>query len=162
MYSCEIWADADLGQMPILSVQVPIHASEILSDIHAKYWEPYYYVTNILISCGRCISVKFGKMPIHSLQVPIRASEICRTSTLCIGNHTTMLPIINLLWPMYSCEIWENADPFCAGADPCIRNFVGHPRYVLGTILLCYQYINLLRSMYSCEIWADADPFCER
>jgi len=61
---------------------------------------------------------------------------------------------------MYSCEIWANADPFCAGADPCIRNFVGHPRHVLGTILLCYQYINLLWPMYSCEIWADADPFC--
>src|SRR6266446_3146420 len=61
---------------------------------------------------------------------------------------------------MYHCEIWADADPFCAGADPCIRNFVGHPRYVLGTILLCYQYINLLRLMYSCEIWADADPFC--
>src|SRR6266446_6153977 len=81
------------GQMPILSVQVPIHASEILSDINAKYWEPYYYVTNILICCGRCIAVKFGQMPIHSVQVPIRASENCRTSTLCIGNHTTMLPI---------------------------------------------------------------------
>ena len=93
MYSCEIWADANLGQMPILSVQVPIHASEILSDIHAKYWEPYYYVTNILISCGRCIAVKFGQMLIHSVQVPIHASEICRTSTLCLGNHTTMLPI---------------------------------------------------------------------
>src|SRR6267143_1473419 len=61
---------------------------------------------------------------------------------------------------MYSCEIWANADPFCAGADPCIRKFVGHPRYVLGTLLLCYQYINLLWPMYSCEIWANADPFC--
>ena len=61
---------------------------------------------------------------------------------------------------MYSCEIWANADPFCAGADPCIKKFVGHPRYVLGTILLCYQYINLLWPMYSCEIWADADLFC--
>src|SRR6266446_5287428 len=81
------------GKMPILSVQVPIHASEILSDIHAMCWEPYYYVTNILICCGRCIAVKLGQMPIHSMQVPIRASENCRTSTLCIGNHTTMLPI---------------------------------------------------------------------
>src|SRR6267143_1957544 len=81
------------GQMPIHSVQVPIRASEILSDIHAMYWEPYYYVTNILICCGRCIAVKFGEMPIHSAQVPIRASEICRTSTLCIGNYITMLPI---------------------------------------------------------------------
>src|SRR6267378_3674943 len=59
---------------------------------------------------------------------------------------------------MYHGEIWADADPFCAGADPCIRNFVGHPCYVLGTILLCYQYINLLQPMYSCEIWADADP----
>jgi len=24
---------------------------------------------------------------------------------------------------MYSCEIWANADPFCARADPCIRNW---------------------------------------
>src|SRR6266699_1945348 len=60
---------------------------------------------------------------------------------------------------MYSCEIWENADPFCAGADPCIRNFIGNQRFVLGTILICYQYINLMRPMYCCEIWADADPF---
>src|SRR6266702_3399816 len=91
------------GQMPIHSVQVPIHKSEIyrtstlcirnLSDIHAMYWEPYYYVTNILICCGRCIAVKFGQMPIHSVQVPIHASEIYWISTLCIGNHTTMLPI---------------------------------------------------------------------
>src|SRR6266699_2990259 len=91
------------GQMPIHSVQVPIHASEIcqtstlcirhMSDIHAMYWESYYYVTNILIFCDRCIAVKFGQMPIHSVQVPIRASEICRTSTLCIRNYTTMLPI---------------------------------------------------------------------
>src|SRR6266699_2337914 len=77
------------------------------------YWEPYYYVTNILICCGRCIAVKFGQMLILSVQ-----------------------------------------------ADPCIRNFIGHPCYVLGTILLCYQYINLLWPMYSCEIWANADPFC--
>src|SRR6266446_6373662 len=56
---------------------------------------------------------------------------------------------------MYHCEIWADADPF-----PCIRNFIGHPCYVLGTILLCYQYINLLWPMYSCEIWANADPFC--
>src|SRR6266446_2634811 len=61
---------------------------------------------------------------------------------------------------MYHCEIWADADPFCAGADPCIRNFVGHPCYVLGIILLCYQYINLLWPMYSCQIWGDADPFC--
>src|SRR6266446_2665033 len=64
------------GEMPIHSVQVPIHASEILSDIHAMYWEPYYYVTNILICCGRCIAVKFGQMPIYSVQVPIHTSEI--------------------------------------------------------------------------------------
>src|SRR6266446_3833316 len=56
---------------------------------------------------------------------------------------------------MYHCEIWADADPF-----PCIRNFIGHPCYVLGTILLCYQYINLLWPMYSCEIWANANPFC--
>src|SRR6266446_299855 len=110
--------------MPILSLQVPIHASEILSDIHAKYWEPYYYVTNILICCGRCIAVKFGQMPILSVQVPIHASEI--------------LSDIHTIY----------------------QKFVGHPCYVLGTILLCYQYINLLWPMYSCEIWADADPFC--
>src|SRR6266446_4756158 len=59
---------------------------------------------------------------------------------------------------MYHCEIWADADPFCAGADPCIRNFVTDPRYVLGTILLYYQYVNLLWPMYSYEIWADADP----
>jgi hypothetical protein len=47
---------------------------------------------------------------------------------------------INLLQLMYSCEIWADADPFCAGADPCIRNFVGHPRYVSEiclTSMLC-------------------------
>src|SRR6266446_465492 len=79
------------GQMPIPSVQVLIHASEIcwtstlcirnLSDIHAMYWESYYYVNNILIFCDRCIAVKFGQMPIHSVQVPIHASEIC------LGGH---------------------------------------------------------------------------
>src|SRR6266568_1995794 len=69
------------GKMPILSVQVAIHASEILSDIHAMYWEPYYYVTNILICCGRCIAVKFGQMLIHSVQVLIHVSEIC------LGGH---------------------------------------------------------------------------
>src|SRR6266436_3617523 len=93
LISCGRCITVKFGQMPIHSVQVPIHASEILSDIHAMCWEPYYYVTNILICCGRCIAVKFGQMPIHSVQVPIRASEICRTSTLCLGNHTTMLPI---------------------------------------------------------------------
>src|SRR6267143_1617198 len=100
---CDRCIAVKFGQMPIHSVQVPIHASEIcrtsmvfirnMSDIHAMYLELYYYVTNILICCGRCIAVKFGQMPIHSVQVPIRASEICRTSMLCIGNHTTMLPI---------------------------------------------------------------------
>src|SRR6266566_4466167 len=80
------------------------------------YWESYYYVTNILICCGRCIAVKFGQMPILSVQVPIHASEILSDI------HT-----------MY-------------------QKFVRHPHYVLGTILLCYQYINLLRPMYSCEI----------
>src|SRR6266568_1287630 len=102
MYHCEIWADAG-------------RCFRNLSDIHAMYWEPYYYVTNILICCGRCIAVKFGQMPIRCVQVPIRASEICRTSTLCIGNlsdiHAMLGTIllcyqyINLLWPMYSCEI---------------------------------------------------------
>src|SRR6267143_949261 len=63
---------------------------------------------------------------------------------------------------MYSCEIWANADHFCAGADPCIRNLLDiHAMYwEPWSILLCYQYINLLQLMYSCEIWADADPFC--
>src|SRR6266446_1619885 len=87
MYCCEIWADAD-PFFPGADLCI-----RNLSDIHAMYWEPYYYVTNILICCSRCIAVTFGQMPIHSLQVPIRASEICRTSTLCVGNHTTMLPI---------------------------------------------------------------------
>src|SRR6267143_94550 len=100
---CDRCITVKFGQMLIHSVQVPIHASEIyrtsmlcirnLSDIHAMYWESYYYVTNILICCGRCIAVKFGQMLIPSVQVPIHASEICQTSTLCIGNHTTMLPI---------------------------------------------------------------------
>src|SRR6267378_2286473 len=87
MYSCEIWADAD----PFCAGADPCIRN--LLDIHTMYLEPYYYVTNILIYCGRCIAVKFGQMPIHSVQVPIRASEICWTSTLCIWNHTTMLPI---------------------------------------------------------------------
>src|SRR6266700_414407 len=86
------------GEMPIHSVQVPIHASEILLDIHAMYWELYYYVTHILISCGRCIAVKFGQMPIHSMQVPIHASEICRTSTLCIRNLSY---IHSMYWESY-------------------------------------------------------------
>ena len=82
------------------------------------------YVTNILMSCGQCIAVKFGQMPIHSVLVPIHAigrtsmlvSEICWTSTLCIGN--LCYQYINELWPMYSCESGADADPFCAGADP--------------------------------------------
>src|SRR6266700_1529572 len=86
MYSCEIWGDAD----PFCAGADPCIRN--LSDIHAMYWELYYYVTNILICCGRCIAVKVGQMPMHSVQVPICASEICRTSTLCIGNHTAMLP----------------------------------------------------------------------
>src|SRR6266436_10448956 len=97
MYSCEIWADADpfcAGADLCIRNLSDIHTMYWEpSDIHAMYWEPYYYVTNILICYGRCIAVKFGQMPIHSVQVPIRAPEICRTSTLCIGNHTTMLPI---------------------------------------------------------------------
>src|SRR6266446_3372698 len=87
MYSCEILADAD----PFCAGADPCIRN--LSDIHTMYGEPYYYVTNILICCCRCIAVKFGQMPILSAQVPIRASEICWTSTLCIGNHTAMLPI---------------------------------------------------------------------
>ena len=70
MYSCEIWADAD----PFCAGADPCIRN--LSDIHAMYWEPYCYVTNILICCGRCIAVKFGQMPILSVQVPIHASEI--------------------------------------------------------------------------------------
>src|SRR6266700_2200658 len=97
MYSCESGADAD-----------PCNWSDIhtcirnLLDIHAMYCESHYYGINIVISCGRCMAVKVGQMPIHSVQVPIHASgigqtstlvsEICCTSTLCIGNHTTMLP----------------------------------------------------------------------
>src|SRR6266446_2418176 len=171
MYSCEIWADADLGQMPIHSVQVPIHASEILSDIHAKCWEPYYYVTNILICCGRCIAVKFGQMPIHSVQVPIHASEIlsdilpmswepyyygtnilicCRR---CIAVKFGQMPILSVQVPIHASEILSDIHTMH-------QKFVGHPRYILGTILLCYQYINLLWPMYSREIWADADSFC--
>src|SRR6267378_4279909 len=95
-----------------------------MSDIHAMYWESYYYVNNILIFCGRCIAVKFGQMLILSVRVPIHASEI--------------LSDIHTIY----------------------QKFVGHPCYVLGTILLCYQYIKLLWLMYSCEIWANADPFC--
>ena len=83
------------------------------------------YVTNILMSCGRCIAVKVGQMPIHSVLVPIHTigrtstlvSEMCWASTLCIGN--LCYQYINELWPMYSCEIWADADPFCASADPC-------------------------------------------
>src|SRR6266699_3920863 len=92
MNSCEIWADAD----PFCAGADPCIRN--LSDIHAMYWEPYYYVTNILIFCGRCIAVKFGQMPIHSVQVPIRASEICRTSTLCIR---TLSDIHAMYWEPY-------------------------------------------------------------
>ncbi len=70
---------------------------------HTTYGELYYYVTNISISCGRCIAVKVGQMPIHSVQEPIHASGIGRTSTLVsemywtstlrMGNYTTMLSI---------------------------------------------------------------------
>src|SRR6266700_878763 len=108
LISCGRCIAVKFVQMPIHSVQVPIHASEIcrtstlcirnLSDIHAMYWESYYYVTNILICCGRCIAVKFGEMPIHSGQVPIHASEICQTSTLCIRN---MSDIHAMYWESY-------------------------------------------------------------
>src|SRR6267378_522933 len=76
LISCGRCITVKFGQMPIHSVQVLIHASEIFLDIHTMSWEPYYYVTNILICCGRCIAMKFGQMPIHSVQVPICASEI--------------------------------------------------------------------------------------
>src|SRR6266700_3019393 len=141
--------------MPILSLQVPIHASEILSDIHAMCWEPYYYVTNILISCGRCITVKFGQMPIHSVQVPIHASEILSdihtmcwepyyyvTNILiscgrCIAVKFGQMPILSQQVPIHASEILSDIHTI-------YQKFVGHPCYVLGTTLLCYQYIKLL------------------
>src|SRR6266446_6180475 len=112
-----------------------------MSDIHAMYWESYYYVNNILIFCGRCIAVKFGQMLILSVQLPIHASEISSDihtmyqkfvghPRYVLGTILLCYQYINLLWLMYSCEIWVNANPFCAGADPCIGNFVGHPHYV--------------------------------
>jgi len=60
MYSCEIWADAD----PFCAGADPCIRN--LLDIHIMYWQSYYYVTNILIFCGRGIAVKFGQMPIHA------------------------------------------------------------------------------------------------
>jgi hypothetical protein len=67
MYSCEIWADAD----PFCASAD--HRIRNWSDIHAMYWELYYYVTNILISGGRCIAVKVGQTLIHSVQVLIQS-----------------------------------------------------------------------------------------
>src|SRR6266568_1385247 len=141
MYHCEIWADAG-------------RCFRNLSDIHAKYWEPYYYVTNILICCGRCIAVKFGQMLIHSVQVPIHASEILSDihamhqkfvghPCYLLGTILLYYRYINLLQPIYSCEILADADPFCAGADPCIRNLLDihamywEPYYYITDILIC-------------------------
>src|SRR6266446_5946428 len=151
--------------MPIHSVQVPIHASEIFSDIHAMYWELYYYVTHILISCGRCIAVKFGQMPIHSMQVPIHASEICRTSTLCIRN---LSDIHSMYWepyyygtniliccsrciavkfgqmPIPSVQVPIHASEICRTSTLCIRNLSDihsiywEPYYSVTNILICY------------------------
>src|SRR6267378_4223490 len=102
MYSCESGADANpfcASANSCLMNWSDIHACiRNLLDIHTMYWESYYYVTNILISCGRCIAVKVGQMLIHSVQVPIHAigrtstlvSEICWISMLCIASHTTM------------------------------------------------------------------------
>src|SRR6266446_4913356 len=97
MYSCESWADAG----PFCAGADPCIRN--LLDIHIMYWEPYYYVNNILICCDQCIAIKFGQMVIHSVQVPIHASELCWISTLVseicwtsmlhIRNHTTILPI---------------------------------------------------------------------
>src|SRR6266699_2323124 len=165
MYSWEIWADADpfcAGADPCIRNMSDIHAaSEIcrtstlrirnMSDIHAMYWESYYYVTNILICCGRCIAVKFGEMPIHSVQVPIHASEnlsdIHAMHQKFIGHPLHVLgtiilcyQYINLLRPMYSCEIWADADPFCA-SEICrtsdIYTMYGEPYYYVTNILIC-------------------------
>ncbi len=46
-----------------------------------------------------------------------------------VGTILLCYQYINLLWPMYSCEIW-------ADADACIRNLIRHPQYMLGIILL--------------------------
>ena len=69
MYSCEIWANADpfcARADPCIRNWSDIHACiRNVLDIHTTYGELYYYVVNILISCGRCIAVKVGQMPIH-------------------------------------------------------------------------------------------------
>jgi hypothetical protein len=105
LISCGRCIAVKVGQMPIHFVQVPIHASRIgrthtlVSEIcwtSATYWQSYYYVTNILISCGRYIAVTVGQMPIHVSGIgrtSMLVSEICWTSKLRIGHHTTMLPI---------------------------------------------------------------------
>jgi len=59
MYSCESWADSG----PFCAGADPCIRNVL--DIHTTYGELYYYVVNILISCGRCIAVKVGQMPIH-------------------------------------------------------------------------------------------------
>src|SRR6266568_3858610 len=105
MYSCEIWANAD----PFCAGADPCIRN--LLDIHTMYWEPYYYINNILICCDRCIAVKFGQMPIHSVQVPIRASEICRTSMLCIGNHTAMFSVAEVRFSPVLPPFFENREP---------------------------------------------------
>ena len=70
MYSCESGADANpfcASANSCLMNWSDIHACiRNLLDIHATYLESYYYVTNILISCGWCIAVKVGQMPIHA------------------------------------------------------------------------------------------------
>jgi len=72
LISCGRCIAVKVGQMPIHFVQVPIHASGIgrthtlVSEIcwtSATYWQSYYYVTNILISCGRCIRCLHLKIP---------------------------------------------------------------------------------------------------
>src|SRR6266702_2038873 len=63
------------------------------------------------------------------------------------------MPIHSVQVPIYASEILSDIHTM-------YQKFVGHPRYVLGTIMLCYQYINFLWPMYSCEIWANANPFC--
>src|SRR6267378_3704694 len=107
MHSCESWANADpfcARADPCIRNWSDIHACiRNVLDIHTTYGELYYYVVNILISCGRCIAVKVGQMPIHLCKcrsmhqefgrTSALVSEICWTSTLRIWNHTTMLTI---------------------------------------------------------------------
>src|SRR6266567_3571174 len=107
MYSCEIWANADpfcARADTCIRNWLDIHTCiRNVLDIHTTYWELYYYVVNILISCGRCMAVKVGQMPIHFCasanpsseigRTSTLVSEICWTSMLHIWDHTTMLPI---------------------------------------------------------------------